>query len=162
MSFKIVDTFFGADGGPSSFFGICDEDRDLRRFETYEEAYQAIQDDEEDASLAPPSKKRREPLEDRWRRRFMNLNPVPSHFKWCCGLGDLKWEWQEAYAFEFDGPLTERCLRYSVFLGQRLLGQVEKESGNRPSWTATAKGNPTGTYISAYEAACALLGSPAS
>jgi hypothetical protein len=159
VSFKIVDKFYGSKDGPDSFLGICDEVRDHRRFESLDDADQAIQDDKEDASFLAASETLRKPLEDQWHRRIMNLTPVPSHYKWCCGPGDVMWEWQEVYAFEFHGPVADDHLLYRVYLNGRFLGRIEKPE--RPdslsAWNVLDIDHTYHLLGSAYAAACALL-----
>ena len=156
MPFKIVDTFFGARTGCSSFFGIYDEERDRRRFDTYDEANSALEADRLYALETPAPGRVPSPPEDQWRKRFMNLAPVPSNFKWCVCAGEDGWSWQEPYDFEFKGPVSGDCLRYTVFLGGRHLGRVERNLNQPHIWTAESEGCSKGQFVSAYEAACAL------
>lgn len=157
MSFKIVDTFLGARGGSECFFGIFDEDRDRRRFDTYDDAKRALETDRLNVGEeAAPSNLARPP-EDQWGRRFMKLAPVASDLKWCLNVEDERWSWQEAYDFEFWGPVLAERPRYSVSLRRQSLGQVEQDSSRPYSWKAEREGSSIGPFISAYHAACGLL-----
>ena len=169
MSFKIVDNFYGAKGGPREFFGIGEEERDERRFSSEAEAREAIDTDRVYSEIAPDSPASRKerlnedrgivskPREDQWGRRFMNLEVVPSDFMWCFGHADDRWLWQQPLEFEFSGPTSSDILAYTVTLDTQSLGRVETDSSEGRRWRAEAQDFAKGEFVSAYQAACALL-----
>lgn len=162
MNFKIVDAFFGAQGG-NPYFGLHDEDRDRRRFQTRDEAEAALERDRIDFESRSAATKRRrrsvatKPAEDQWGRRFMNLEIVPAHYKWCINSQDDRWHWQEAMDFDFGPPeaLATSQNKHAVFLRGNLLGSVE--GGEHQVWSAIRNGERTpGEFVSAYQAAHVL------
>jgi hypothetical protein len=157
MSFKIVDNFYGAHGGSLGFLGIGEEARDTRRFGSEAEARETIEMDRVDSETAQERRGVTKPLEDQWGRRYMNLEVVPSDFMWCHGLGDGRWLWQQPLEFKFRGPTSSEILSYTVFLNTRLLGRVETDSIESRHWRAKAQGFSKEEFLSAYQAACALL-----
>lgn len=162
MNFKIVDEFFGAKGG-SPYFGLCDEDRDTRQFQTREEAEEALEYDRVNCDATHPARGKRRsprvsgPAEDRWGRRFMNLEVVPAHYKWCISSQDDRCRWQEALAFDFGHPLpmANGRTRHWVSYDGKQLGSVEGTDHQR--WIAARSGgNLPGDFVSAYQGAHAL------
>lgn len=153
VTFKIVDRFFGNCGGSQAFFGIGDEDRDGRRFDSEELAETALHQDRLHAAPPPSSKA----STDRWGRRFMNLMVVPETYRWCRKLGEDCSRWQEPIAFKFDGPSSQTLLSYSVALPGSWVGTVESTSSDGRVWSARRRNNGKEGFCTAYEAAQYLL-----
>ena len=153
IHYKIVDRFYGAGGGSRAFFGIGNEDRDTRRFESEASAGMAVQEDENEAVPDRGSG----PQKDRWGRRFMNLEVVPETYRWCRQLGEDGLRWQEPIQFEFDGPSSPQILSYGVFHKASYLGEIESESNDGREWSVRRAVSPQGRFLTGYEAAQSLL-----
>ncbi len=153
IHYKIVDRFYGATGGSRAFFGIGNEDRDTRRFESEASARMALQEDANESVANPGSG----PQEDRWGRRFMNLDVVPETYRWCRHLGEDGLEWQEPIQFVFDGPSSPQLLTYSVFHKRSYLGTIKSESNDGREWSVRGDANQQSRFLTGYEAAQSLL-----